>query len=729
MDQVIRQEDIIFRDLEKLCSSPGYVHAIAYFCFRDNTIAVGDKLSVEDLLPQFSTKRLIRTEFSTLIGLLTKKTIDAVIPPSNELQRYIEETEALLGELHQSMIHQNLRSFDFPMIIEERKNPFESGAVLREAIFYGGDSAYHFQYRDFSLKRYQKDNDWFVSKKGYSVQQAATIISAISKIQNNKITSRLLELPNIEPQEWTLLPAFIFTMDEISKEAQIAPEITQNVLESFVTPFESGQDSFSALDDFNPTNAYPILKLKGDEYLLLQGYSLTEAFYETPFFWFNDDPKYRSLAMKNRGDFTEEFSAERLRRVFGKKRVFTNIEIVDSKNKTVGEIDILVVFANRAIILQAKSKKLTIAARKGNDSSLQDDFKKAIQDAYEQGYSCANLLEDQKYKLLDANHNELHILRDFKEIYIFCVVSDHYPALSFQARQFLKYNTTDKIMAPFVMDVFLLDVMTEMLSSPLYFLSYVNRRTQYAEKILTTHEITILSYHLKQNLWLDEEYSLMQLSEDISVDIDLAMQTRRDGMRGTKTPNGILTKFRHTPFGQLIRDIEKLEDTGAIDLGFVLLSLSSETIEEINQGIEYVVNLCQKDGSHHNFTICFSTGDSGLTIHCNRDQLFIARPRLQQYCRLRKYAQKAKTWFGICIEPKDSRFKFGVSSDYPWEQSDEMDLLVQGLQKPQFSKSKELLKFFAKSKKKKKLGRNDLCLCGSGKKYKKCCFQFNLRKT
>ena len=87
--------------------------------------------------------------------------------------------------------------------------------------------------------------------------------------------------------------------------------------------------------------------------------------------------------MKHRGEFTENFSAERLKSVFGKDRVFTNIDIVDSKKSKAGEIDVLVVFANRAIILQAKSKKLTIAARKGNVNCLQSDFKKAIQESDE----------------------------------------------------------------------------------------------------------------------------------------------------------------------------------------------------------------------------------------------------------------------------------------------------------------------------------------------------------
>ena len=54
-----------------------------------------------------------------------------------------------------------------------------------------------------------------------------------------------------------------------------------------------------------------------------------------------------------------------------------------------------------------------------------------------------------------------------REVYIVCLISDHYPSLGFQARHFLKANTSLQIPAPFVMDVFALDAMTEMLESPL----------------------------------------------------------------------------------------------------------------------------------------------------------------------------------------------------------------------------------------------------------------------
>lgn len=35
---VERTEREIFSELETLCADPGYIHAVAYFCFRDNLI-------------------------------------------------------------------------------------------------------------------------------------------------------------------------------------------------------------------------------------------------------------------------------------------------------------------------------------------------------------------------------------------------------------------------------------------------------------------------------------------------------------------------------------------------------------------------------------------------------------------------------------------------------------------------------------------------------------------
>jgi hypothetical protein len=723
--EAVRKEAEIFSELAEICASPGYIHAIACLCYQNDIIRYADTLTSEDMLQQFSEDRLVRTEISTLIGLACKKQLNIDLPSPEVIQRYIDKTNSLLEEIHRSMMPPMEYIFDPNKVGDQNFNPFRDGIVLREAIFYSGESAYHFQYRDLSKIKYEKDNDWFLRNKEFSIQEAIDVVMSIQSIQNNKINNVFQELLDKDFSEWTVLSAYKFTVKEVSDISNIEIDTVRLVIKSFVS--SSSMDEFNSLDDFNPQNAYPIIQLSEDEYLLFQIYSLVQALYETPFFWFNEDVAYRSIAMQHRGEFTENFSTERLKLVFGENRVFSNIDIYDSKNK-VGEIDVLVVFADRAIILQAKSKKLTIASRKGNDNNLQSDFKKAIQDAYDQAFLCATLLSEKNYKLIDRSGNELNINREYKEIYPFCVVSEHYPALSFQVRQFLKFQETKNIKPPFVMDVFLLDVMTEMLRSPLHFLSYVNRRVSYGEKILSTHELTILSYHLKKNLWVDDEYTMLILEDDICVDLDLAMLTRRDSAPGSDTPEGILTKYKGTVFDQIIRDIDKLEHSATISLGFTLLSLSGDTIEMINNGIAELIKRGRRDGQHHDLTLAMSDGGSGLTIHCNDDHESISGSRLEKHCERRKYAQKANLWFGICIGQVVPRLRFGVNKEYTWVQSDEMDKLVEDLPKPQNLKGKNKINFATATKKtRKKIGRNEKCPCGSGKKYKKCCLKEDWR--
>lgn len=142
LNKIARNESDVFKELKDLCHSPGYIHAIAYLCFRDNTIRYADEVKPEDVLQQFSMERLVRTEISTLIGLVCKKDIpefriDETLPSPDLMQDYISGADTLLQELHQSMMPPLQEVFDPSRIGDDNFNPFNSGAVLRESIFMG----------------------------------------------------------------------------------------------------------------------------------------------------------------------------------------------------------------------------------------------------------------------------------------------------------------------------------------------------------------------------------------------------------------------------------------------------------------------------------------------------------------------------------------------------------------------------------------------------------------
>ena len=76
----MRSEQEIFDDLTTLCRSKGFIHAIAQIWFRDNFVRFRDELTEEDMAKLFSESRLIRTEVTTLIGLMMGAPIDFTLP-------------------------------------------------------------------------------------------------------------------------------------------------------------------------------------------------------------------------------------------------------------------------------------------------------------------------------------------------------------------------------------------------------------------------------------------------------------------------------------------------------------------------------------------------------------------------------------------------------------------------------------------------------------------------
>nr|VFK64152.1 MAG: Preprotein translocase subunit SecA (ATPase, RNA helicase) [Candidatus Kentron sp. UNK]VFK69433.1 MAG: Preprotein translocase subunit SecA (ATPase, RNA helicase) [Candidatus Kentron sp. UNK] len=718
-----RPEQEIFHELAKLCASSGYIHAIAYFCNRDNTVCSSGEITPE-IWRASSEKPLIRTEISTLIGLLLKDDIDDELPPPNVFQQYIDRTEALRNELHHAIFAPSLAGLNPKKIADPNHNRLASGAALREPIFYGGESAYSFQYRDFSPKKYTRDDEWLLTNKGFTIRAARDVVHALERMLNEKLAVAFDAMRKLPPDQWTFLPGYIFTAEEAAGFARLDVSLVEKVLAAFAVPEGERNAQFNALHDCNWANGAPLIPTKDGAYILLQFYSLVEALYESPFYWMCADRVYASTAMENRGLFTEGFSVECLARVFGEENVYPNIDIFESKGRKAGEIDVLVLFGNRAIILQAKSKRLTLEARKGNDRQIKGDFKKAIQDSCDQAYSCAKMLGDEKYALKDRDAKAISIPIPIKEVYVLCVVSDHYPALSFQARQFLKFKPADGISTPFVLDVFTLDAMTEMLASPLQLLSYIDRRTKYADKLSVVNELTALSFHLTQNLWLEEYDGKVWLGEDISADLDLAMQARREGIPAKRTPDGILTRFAATTLGRFIKEIEARPDPGTIEFGFMLLTLGEKTVVELSEGINEFAKRAWADGKGHDLTIPIEKADTGLTIHCNNDPVKIAEPTLGMHCVVRKYTERAQTWFGICVNPGDTSLRFGVNLDYTWERNDEMDALTKDMFKSGNTAKpgdpQALLKASTPGAR-KKIGRNEPCPCGSGKKYKKCC--------
>jgi len=339
-----REESQIFEELATLAGSPGYVHAVAYICHRDNIIYIKGKLKPSDMDRLFSRERLIRTELTTLIGLMVKNPLDLSQQPTDVIESYVKCTDALLQELHNSMSYPMFESmFEAVKVGVTPPNPWH-GPGMREPIFYGTESAYAFQYRDLVPEKYGADDAWMLQNKGFTSDQARTIARTMCALMDKKGTRLLADTRtgNAPPATW--LPAFEFSLEEVTFHSSVEKDVVEAFFRAFL--FAGGNSGFKEVGDFNEVAARPLLPTDRGTVLLFSHYAICEALYESPFFWMLDDKAYRPTAAKHRGAFTEQFAARRLAEVFGREHVHSNVNLHRGKD-IVGEADVLVIYGDR----------------------------------------------------------------------------------------------------------------------------------------------------------------------------------------------------------------------------------------------------------------------------------------------------------------------------------------------------------------------------------------------
>lgn len=710
-----RAEDEILAELRELCQQPGFAHIIAQIVVRDNFVFYKDEMTPEDMAHLFGFKRLIRTEIATLIGYMIQAGSETFEVLPADPATLLAQVESLLEELHR-----RLSWSMFGTGIESVMDARDNAETLREPMFYAGESAFNFQYRDFAVDKYQADNPWLEANCGFTIEEAATLVDVCLALTEEQVTARWKSASvKTDPSTWSLLPGFIVKEADLVARSGLSKEKAAAIIAAFSTPLGENA-AFVALNDFNLASAAPLIALGDGRFAVFQHYAPVEALYEAPMYWMFADKAYRATAAAHRGGFTEAIAYERLANVFGAANVHRGLNLHRARGERVGEIDILVEFGGRLLVVQAKSKRLTIEARRGNELSLRADFKAAVQDAYDQALVCAEALFDPAIKILKSDGSTVGLGHRPQKIYPICLVADHYPSLVFQTDRFLEKRQIDHVAEPIVTDIFALDALCELLDRPIRLLGYCELRDRFGDRLIYSHELVLLACHVRQNLWIDEGIGGMMLDDNITGAIEIAMLARRRGIVGERTPQGPLTAFVGTPFDGMLKRVEDRPEPPMVDLALFMLQASGNSIKAFNDGVALIVDQTRKDLRQHDFSLAMGT--EGLTVHTSYERPSDVRYRLEAHVEARKYACKANRWFGLFLEPTDGLPIVGLVLSFPWKEDPLRAELAGHLPKtgPQTALPTSLERL-VHPQQRRKLGRNEPCFCGSGRKYKKCC--------
>lgn len=679
-----RPEGEIFEDLRALAQSEGALHEISSLIYRDHLVTVDQHEArvVDDAAYRWSTSKLNKNEILLLLGLMVQSSTERIYLVRLGSDEFLKRADALFHEFHKRVAVVLTSIFDSKARdFVEQKDFF--GLLGREAIYYGAEGLYLHQLLNFSRDRYKEDTEWLLRNVGISIRSMLDIIKFILDRINLQMTEMgCRRQDGCEVRKTDLTDSLLIPKGDLKRKFGNKAEA---FFEKFVTPITSANEGFTDPFAINAVALAPIIELGDHLYVPIQ-YRLCESIYESPFFWMMADKEYKDIHAQHRGVFLERTTAGILSGIFGDQHIYENVVITRKGLDRAGEIDVLVVFGEFVIVVQAKSKRVTLKARAGDSETLKADFEGAVQDPYRQAIDCIEHIKaGAKCVAKDGTELEFHSLPRF---FPMVVLSDPFPASTILSRIMLERS--DEI-APVIWDLGVLDCIARLLPTPIEMLFYLKCRSDTFDNIISDSEYNYLGYHLRSKLAVPPERDMMMLERDFATVVDDFMIAVDLGIEPNR-PIGILEKVEIPVISDLLK-VLKSADPRVASVVVDLYDFSSAALQDLSATI---LNLREEIAATGKEIKAFSirTESGGLTYAVTLRWDRKAATAAHAIGAKHKYRTKSDRWYVIVDSIETSNPIDGLSPlVWPWEE-DEDEVLA----------SEQISKLFKTSQQKRVVG-------------------------
>lgn len=709
----IKTEHEIIADLERLSQESGFIYT---FC-----IMVIDFLLIppDEVADTNWHRRPNLEELSFLLGLMVKHPFRLTDPPTeSKAHQQISTAFGLFEQLHSAQDFRPVTPAteaeqDLDYRAAENAQAFEDwmqgGQGMVEPIFYGGGGAFDFQYLEMAERRYRDDKEWLCDHLGVSFESFLEIARSLKQLPSVR-ANNIRNESTFEEMCLQWIEILSFRPDDI-------PGVTRGSIDSFlrtfaVSPGEANQ-KFDTIGAYNEVHSHPIIRLEQDRYFLPIFFNLAESIYESPYYWMLGDSRYEETGFQNRGNATEQIAYELLAQAFGENNVYRGVKIRKGKGD-VTDIDVLAFKGNKAVIVQAKSKKLTVASRRGEAESLKRDFQNAIQDAYDQALVSQKAVLEAGNALTVDGRPLTQVVGAFDEVYIVCLTGDHYPAATTQLETYLQKEESDPF--PLAMSIFDLDIVTFYLRDPYDLLYYLRQRSNHATIFMSDSEMGFLAVHLRSNLVPTEDFDRIYIPQDIAQLIDAHFPVAKGHWPYTDAADRLFSEWRNEEYTRLVNEVKMSGHHETADEVFLLYDMHESDADNFIDIFNRVKRETLRDGKFHNAAIFSSRTRRGITfVSYPKSPSHIEEQAFQEKFRALAIAQKHKKrsgeWLGLASREGSLRAVDAVwYSKEPWQPDPTLDNLVEPLMDPRKAVNADG----------RRVGRNEPCPCGSGLKFKKC---------
>jgi hypothetical protein len=467
-------------------------------------------------------------------------------------------------------------------------------------------------------------------------------------------------------------------------------------------------------------NGRPLYFLSGDR-IICVGTSVLDALFEAYDQATRTDMPFRDKRyVPNLSGWMEGEVRDYLLRLFPASAVYHQLTYPEpDKPGGETELDVAVSWGPFLVLVEVKGKQFRPRSRLGDPARLRDDLKDNIEEAFDQAARVMRYLEANPTATFTekGTGRKLTVRSDaLRRVFPMSVTLHHFGGLATQLALLKRIGLFKDSAYPWSVSLPDLDVIARFAGSPDVFLHYVQRRLdlQRSEKNVTGDELDVFGLYLDSRLhpsqfWDRTEsdgraFTMMRLDGG-SARFDAWYQAEEDSR--VKKPE---IKLELPPrFSAIIDGLRRGTDDGARWIAFALLGLSPDAVGRIEADLEKLratapppgkfLRMTFKDGD---LAVSLVMGDGANPMALHKQTIFRAS--------LEKYRMKCSASVALGLDYGDptKAYDCAIWMEGPWAQDPVMEEMLAG----------ERTKAVARQK---LPGRNDPCLCGSGRKFKKCC--------
>lgn len=369
------------------------------------------------------------------------------------------------------------------------------GDLFVENYFYEGDLAYNWQYIKFAKEKYNEQILSFKLRDEYEFD-TTVIESTFNKIITTLVNQIRRRIDEKRRKNEYVCPLNLFTIKSNKIRKIFSPE-EQNILKRM--SYKLGDklpDKICDITDYNYFKQYPIIELPDDRGLFFANTnSLAAAINETPYYWLSEDKSFQKKLADLRGRTAENIVYKIIQRRFPKSS-YNHILIKRGKSSDIiTDIDAMLCDDDMGVVFQVKSKRLTELSKQGCLTSIKEDYKKAVIEAFNQGLKCIECLNhaSEYYSLRKANMTfaeNLNLLN-------VCITLDSFPCMS--SLNYLN-QPKDSRVPVIAMSVYELDIIFYLFQAD-SIMDYFKFRSEYAlHGIYGLNEIYYIGAYISYNL-------------------------------------------------------------------------------------------------------------------------------------------------------------------------------------------------------------------------------------